>query len=307
MIDISAVPLALGKRIPGEQVTQEIYFRNGGNEPLAITRVTAGEDAVVEPNHTAAVAPGASGVVRVKVLVPKTPGPFTRLVTIESNDPSRPRVSVSITGMARSYFEIEPAVGADFSNRRAMHALPRVIKIEYNGEGDVKYLKAESSSPRFRAELEPIPESKLARLVVNAQPPFEPGNNRGVIRIFTDSPLQQIVEVPCNLFMPQRLEIEPSQVLFLKNEKRVQKKGIMISNNGDKPVHVLAVERSSPKLMTQFFPEPDGLSYQLHVSVPLDFEASPTGEKIVLKTDDPEHKEIMIPIVFKTLAELAPR
>jgi len=306
-IDISVAPIALGKHRPGEEVTQEVFFRNGGSKPLEIKRITASEGSTIEPNHTATVAPGAAGTARVKVVVPKQPGPFARTVTIESNDPRRPRVSVSLTGAARSYFEYEPAAGADFSNRRAAHAIPRVIKLEYHGEGEVKYLKAESSSPKFRAELEPIPESKLARLVVTALPPFEPGNNSGAIRVTTNNPLQQVVEIPCNLFMPQRLAVEPGSVLFLKNEKRVQKKGIVISNNGDKPINILAVERSNPKLMTQFFPEADGLSYQLHVSVPIDFEPSPSGEKVVLKTDDPEHKEIVIPIVFKTVQELVPR
>jgi hypothetical protein len=59
--------------------------------------------------------------------------------------------------------------------------------------------------------------------------------------------------------------------------------------------------------MTQFFPEQNGWSYQLHVTVPVDFVPAAGGDRVVIQTDDPEYKEIVIPVLFKTQGEVFQR
>ena len=298
-LDMSVMHLDLGQRKPSETGTQDIYFRNGGSKPLEITKVSGSPGVTIEPAYTKTVAPGAAGMITAKYTVPEQPGPFAFKVMIESNDKNRSVVPVSLTGVTRSYIEVRPPNGADFGRRVEAHAYPRVVKLDYNGEGKIKYLKAESSSPRFEVSLEQIEDTGLGRLRITAKPPFDNGENTAVIKVTTDCPLQRVVEVPVNLVMPPRVEMDPVQIACINNNPHLLKRNVILRNNGKTPLHILAVEPSNDKLLTQFFPSKDGLSYQLQVTIPQNFIASDKGEKIVVRTDDPEYKELTVALVFR--------
>lgn len=306
-LDMSVMLLEVGNRKPSEETKQDIYFRNGGGKPLEIARVTGTPGVTIEPNYTKTIAPGAAGMITATFLAPKNPGPFTERVTIESNDTSRPSISVALRGTTRAYVEVEPVGGIDFGRRREDHANPRAVKLTYTGPGKIKYLKAESTSPQFIPHLEQDEATGVARVEVEAKPPFAQGVNKATVRVTTDNDTQPMIEVPVALTMPSQVTLEPGQLLFLKGETRLQRKGVKINNYGEKPLHILAIERSNSKLLTQFFPDEDGMSYQLFVSVPAEFQPSPQGEELLLRTDSADFKEMRIPLVFKTVQELVPR
>ena len=128
-----------------------------------------------------------------------------------------------------------------------------------------------------------------------AVPPFEPGENKGVLRIETDKPDQPVVDVPATLFLPPRIEVLPAE-LTMAATPRVQQSEVTITNNGPSPIHMLEVTRSNEKIGTQFFPEPDGASYRLHLTFPMNYAPPVGGDKITIRTDDTQFKEIVIPI-----------
>jgi peroxiredoxin len=301
---VSSIPLNLGKRAAGEKGTYDIYYRNGGGRPLEITKVSPSPGVTINPGYTKTVAPGEAGLVQVGFTTPAEPGPFNMTITIESNDPNRRSAAVMLSGQARPYIEIEPAGGADFARRRETHAQPCALRLTYTGAGPIKFISADSSSPKFEVELHQAGDAKIAELIVRAKPPFDAGENKGVIRVTTDCPQQKVVEVPVKLYMPSRIEVTPAEMQFLKDVWRAQKKTVTINNYGEKPLSILAVRRSQDKIVTQFFPDQDGMSYQLHVTLPADFVPAAGGDRVVIQTDDPEYKEIVVPLLFKSPAEI---
>lgn len=304
LFDISSIGMDLGKRVAGEQLTYEILFRNGGGKPLEITKVSSLSGATINPGYTKTIEPGAAGMIQVGITAPSQPGPFNHKVKIESNDRNRLEAIVTLSGQVRPYIEVAPAGGADFSRRRETHAFPCTVRLTYTGNGPIRFISAESSSTKFEAELRRVEDAKFAELIVRAKPPFDMGENNGVIRVTTDCPQQKVLEVPVKLYMPQRIEVSPAELLFLKGVRRVQKRTVAIGNNGDQPINILAVRRSQDSIKTQFLPEQDGLSYQLNVTVPGDFEPAAGGDRVVIQTDDPEYKEIVIPMSFKSPGQM---
>ena len=304
VFEIISTAQNLGKRAAGEQGTYDLYFRNGGGRPLEIAKVSTSLGATVNPGYAKTIAPGAAGMIQVGFTAPTQPGPFSQMITIESNDPNRSPATVTSSGQVRPYIEIEPAGGADFSRRRETHARPCSLKLTYTGTGPIQFISAVSNSPKFEVELRRVADANFAGLIVRAKPPFDPGENKGAIRVTTDCPQQQVVEVPVRLYMPSRIEVTPAELLFMKGPRQALTRAVTINNYGDKPISILAVRRSQDKLMTQFFPGQDGWSYQLRVTVPADFVPAAGGDRVVIQTDDPEYKEIVIPVSFRSPGQM---
>lgn len=286
----------VGRRKASETVKYGLYYRNLGTMPLLISSISPSEGVKIDPGFAKSLEAGAAGMIQVEFTTPEKPGEFSKTLTIVSNDTVRSPTVVELSGAVRPLVEVDPPVGVDFSRRPKIHDLPRLATLIYNGQGEIKYGKVESSSPKFRGEVEPVANAPAyAKLTVFAIPPFEPGENSGVLRIPTDKPEQPVIDVPATLYLPSRIEIQPAE-LALTPAPRIQQSDVSITNNGQLPIHMLEVTRSNDTIGTQFYPEPDGASYRLHLTFPVNYTPPATGDRITIRTDDSQYKEIVIPI-----------
>ncbi len=284
-----------GLHKPGQPVQYSLYVHNAGQKRLEVSEVSGPQGVKVDIDEIRILETGVRGRLKVTFDAPAEPGQFARAITIKSNDMRRPSVVVALTGSTRSYIEVDPPEGVDFSRLPRLHSMPRLVTLTYNGEGTVKYLKVESSSPRFKAEVDPIPNTPYAKVTVRSEPPFQPGLNDGVIRITTDCPQQPLVELPARLFLPPRIEVTPAEVV-VPQALRLQQSTVQIVNNGQQPLNVLGITKSNEQIATQFYPLPDGLSYEMRMTIPAGYKSPEGGDRVTVRTDDSEHPEIVIPI-----------
>lgn len=278
---------------PKTRGEHKLFLRNTGGEPLEIKDVRPSPGLAIEPSYPKTLPPGSTGFVVCRFETPSAPEAFHHQVTIESNATS-PVLNVIIQGRSRPYFEVDPPSGVDFSDNPRLFNAPRLVTVKYNGDGEVDYKEPKSSSPKFEAELQPIRHPSARMIVVRALPPFEPGPVSETIKVETNHPEQPVVEIPVKLHMPRRLEIQPSEI-NLPATGALHREQVRIVNSGD-PISVLSVAASKPNIQTQFFPEPDGASYRLQITIPPNFIGSSEGESITIRTDDEEFGEIVIPI-----------
>lgn len=290
----------IGQQKPATSTEVNLRFRNPGTAPIVIQEVKAGENLEVVPGYPTSLPAGGIGEIRVKTAVPEKPGTFTRTLTVRSNDKEKPTQEVTVVGTSKAYIEVMPANGVMFSRNTRTHGIPSLATILYNGPGKVEFGKPVSSSPKFEATVEPIAGGPYSKLIVKALPPFEVGEHKATLTIPTDCKQQPSIEVPVTLTMPQRIEVVPPAVV-LPPATHLQQARVTIRNNGDKSLNILGFSSSSDKLRTQFFPEQDGMSYRLQLTVPPQAEFTKAGgETITIRTDDPEFKEIVIPVRFAT-------
>ncbi|MHC4444870.1 MAG: DUF1573 domain-containing protein [Planctomycetota bacterium] len=285
-----------GRHKPGETVKYEIRYRNNGKKPLQLTAVKPlTENLKVEQDATNQLQYGAIGILKCEFKVPTQSGEFTNQLTIESNDPKHPKMSVTLKSLARPYLEIAPATGVDFSRKTNTHSMPRLATVVYNGPGTIEYKGAESSSPKFEATVTPIGNGPYAKVIVTAKPPFDLGVNKAVIRIKTTCKAQPVVEIPVTLYMPSDIEITPPKV-ELRKSRQLQRSTVSIVNNSQESLSILSLTKSDPNIQWQFYPEPDGRSYKLVLTIPGNFENGSEPTKVTIRTDNEKFGEIVIPI-----------
>jgi len=286
--------LEMGLYRPGAPVRMQIPYRNPATVDRHVTAITASPGVTVHAGYATVVKPHASGSAIIEFSAPKRAGAFARHVLVTADDGSGATHVVTVTGTVRPYFELSPPYGADFSRDPRTHAMPRTVTLIYNGQGPVHYTHVESSSPKFTATIEPTGTTR-AKLTIRAHPPFDLGENQAVIRITTDNPDHPTVEVPVTLYNPPRIEVTPAEIT-LSPTTWPQRGGVVIRNNGDRPLHILSVTASNDALTARTYLLSDGLSYLLIVSVPPDFQPVSGGDQVVVRTDDPDYSEIIVPI-----------
>lgn len=285
-----------GEHKPDSDVSYKVYYRNDGQQPLNIAAVT-GSQGVKINRFDQSLQPGGSGFAEVQFKSPAAPDDISHTLTFDSNDPSRPKQMVELTGAVKPYIEVDPETGVDFGRKVTTHGMPRLATLIYNGKDEIQYLKAESDSPKFEAEVKLIQKGPNAMVIVKTTKDahFEPGLNEAMVKITTNCKQQPIALVPVQLFLPPPVEVSPAEV-ELTQQPQLQEKSVTITNNTGSSLHVLGITKSNSKIFTQFFPEPDGLSYKLTLRFMPNFTAPPEGEKITIKTDHPQYGEIVIPI-----------
>lgn len=294
-LTLESLELDTGKHRPGQEATYSVYCRNDGSRPLTIHSVSASEGLSVDPGYTRVLRPGLSTALRCTFKAPAKPETVSHRLKITSDDPVRREVDVTLIVNARPYLEVNPVSGIDFGSNPRTQGMSRMATITYNGDGEIEYTAAKSSSPEFTAKVEKILQGPSAKVIVDAKQPLSVGEHKAIITVETTCREQPTVDIPVYLRRPDRIEVAPAEVV-LDAARRLQKASVAINNNGMEPLHILGVERSNPAIRTQFYPEPDGFSYKLELTVPASVECGPDGEKITIRTDDKEHATITIPI-----------
>ncbi len=97
IIAVAPATLDLGSAATGVTTTATFTISNTGNAPLDLTGITSSNAVFTVAPATGTVAPGASLTVTV-TFAPTTVGAQTGTLTIASNDPATPSVTVALTG-----------------------------------------------------------------------------------------------------------------------------------------------------------------------------------------------------------------
>ncbi len=292
----------IGQRKLKEAIHYDMVLRNDGLQPLEVKSIKP-SDGLTISDYTHVVQPRSSGSVRCEMTAPDKPGSFSKSMVIESNDPTRATQMITLAGAVRHFVEVQPAIGIDFPRNPRTQNIPSLATLVYSGEGNIEYFKPESSSPRFEAKIDPIPNGPYAKLIVTAKPPFEVGDNTAVLNIKSTCKEQPMLQVPVRLYYPPRIEVSPAEVT-VNASSRLQRSVVSIRNNGEKSLSILGVIPSSDQIRWQFYPDGDGMSYKLTLIIPpaseKDASKANASEKVTIRTDDPEFKEIVIPIKVST-------
>jgi Protein of unknown function (DUF1573) len=82
---------------PEKTLLKELILRNVGDVELVIKKVSTTCNCTVAGSYLERLAPGASTTLRIQFRTPPAAGRTEQTVTIESNDPVRPKVEVKVS------------------------------------------------------------------------------------------------------------------------------------------------------------------------------------------------------------------
>ncbi|MCB9858271.1 MAG: DUF1573 domain-containing protein [Phycisphaerales bacterium] len=308
VLKIDSVMANAGERWIDQPIEHTFRIHNAGNAELTISRIDTPSDVTAELKPATPLAPNgdASLVVKVdgKLL---RPGAFEKRITLNSNDPRSPQMTLTLSGVIRHFLEVTPsAIG--FGKLDGDGHRERKVTIVNRSERPVSLTMVPSSLDKhFEYDLIETSPGHAFELYVDAHPPYEPGTYRGDILIKTNNPSQPELSIGVFAIMPERVEVLP-RVISIATPATAERPDapsvhvLNVQNNGDKPVHVTGAtcEDKNVKVVTKDVI--DGRKYRVQVKLPANYTLSPTGSNIILKTDDAE-----FPVLTVTIAQSARR
>ena len=298
-----------GKIWTGEDLKHTFQIKNTGSEVLKITKVKPACGCTKKGKHPDEIAPGQTGEFSFGLNTKKLHGNFTKAITVSTNDPAHESLTLKLVGEVQHFVEVTPSA-ATFGRLKPDSVSTKTLKVLNNtGENlDIK-LASDASEGCFKAELSEVVPGKEYELTVTAQPPYNSGNNRHMIKLLTNHPQQKEIQVTCLALVPQRLELRPDNLRVALGAKTQSKRRLRFTNNGDDPVNLLSVTSSadSEQLLTEVKTYQEGRSYEITVTIPANYAPPKDGVSIVLNTDDKETPKLEVPIVATEQRSRTPR
>ena len=95
-LSVSPTAFDFGNVLPDKVLQRDVALRNVGDADLVIKDVLTTCDCTVVGEYAKRLAPGAGTSLRVQLTTPRLEGRTEQRVSIETNDPERPKVEVTV-------------------------------------------------------------------------------------------------------------------------------------------------------------------------------------------------------------------
>ncbi|MEP7339380.1 MAG: choice-of-anchor D domain-containing protein, partial [Acidobacteriota bacterium] len=172
LLEVTPQSLNFGNVATGESLIMKLTVRNTGNAPLAITSITSSDPQFSASLLTGAFTLPAGGSIIVNVrFAPASAGAKTGTLSINSNDPNRPRLDVPMTGTGLApAIDVSPA-GLGFGQVRLAQTKDLVVTIRNTGSATLKVSSIISSNLQFSVtQLIERPSNALRNLPLSIAP-----------------------------------------------------------------------------------------------------------------------------------------
>ncbi len=324
-IVVSSNEWNFGTKWYGEPAEGTVSIKNEGVGPLTIVRVktscgcTAAKPASGETWNGKVLQPGQSEELKLTYNTKKNAREVSQTITIESNDPATPAVTIAVKGTIQRAFEIKPEERVTFrlDDRNATQSQDVTLISNLEEKVDLK-LDALAESASFTAVLEPTEPGKQFRLRVTTKPPLKPGYNNVQLTLQTGVEKYGTITIPVMAYITPRVRVYPTMIPLSSKLTQPIERRIRVAYSGEKPVKVTEIKSSSDLVKAELLPPPAkaseakiaNLYHEVLVKLPPAAELPKEGVTLTIMTDDPspEYQKLEVKVVVRdTPARVAPR
>ena len=282
----------------GNPVTHLFRFTNQGQGDLRIEQIKTSCGCTAAVISSEIIPPGGEGTISTTFDTSRFFGEKARTITVYSNDPIQPLVTLTLQGEVVTEVAAMPPQ-LYLGRVRKGQKITKEVEVLYNANQALAIIKVENTHPAVGVRVEELEKNgkKGKRLVVTLAEDVPLGRLNDQIIVTTTSTKRPTLTIPVFGSIEGDLLVLPSQVSFgvlRKGETKV--KEISIQNRGPKPVRILRVQPPSTDITTELTTVREGEEYRLAVGLR---EASATGRiqgAVQVYTDHPEERVLAIPL-----------
>ncbi len=186
-----------GEVTQGQKVPHTFTFRNAGDEPLHIDKVSSSCGCTAALVSAETLAPGESGEVEATFDSTRFRGAVTKTITLYTNDPQRPVMKMSINGKIRVTLSVAPE-RINLGQIRTGSVAVAQVTLQNNGDAALRLDKVSTTSPDLVAKLsaDRLPAGQSAVIDIQLTP--TPGKNRfsGYVIIPAQGTIKSDLRIP---------------------------------------------------------------------------------------------------------------
>ena len=302
VIKIAQPTWDFGEAMEGGEVEHDYAIANTGTGPLQITEVRPGCGCTLA-HFDRTIAPGGTGKITLRLNLKGFQGAVKKTANVSTNDPSNPRLVLTIQGAVKTIIDVRPTGTVAFrglSDQIAPSTVElvgstqpfHITKVESNLEEKVSY------------QMETVQEGKEYRLRITNL--LKRGTYNGYIKCNTDLAAKPDVMVRVSGYIEGEISLKPQTLLVgrLAAQQPVRTGTVVVSSNRNKAFSITRLTYDDKVLQVTQQPLPNGPGFSLEI-VPV-MENIPGGSRqqtnLSVETDiTPEDKqEIQVHVINST-------
>lgn len=224
-------------------------------------------------------------------------------MVIETNDPTNPQLKVTCTGKVRGAFkELPTALNFGLIDPDSL-AVTQTLALVRGDGGPIAPKVLPPQTPGLSAELKEIRAGEHYELAVKVSPPFAMGQMGGVLIVETGVP-----EGPSEGFrilgtVARRVQVAPAELRLPAHPEAEAERSARVLWHNAAPHRILTAACSDPKLEARVVIA--GRSQEVFLKVPAGYEVPAPPPIVTVKTDDPTHAELTIPVLTEEVRPAA--
>ena len=121
-------------------------------------------------------------------------GPMADFIVLTTDHPKLKTLRIPISGFVRPVMSVTPRI-ADFGRREVAEPQTASLEIRNLSSGAVKLSEITSNLAGLEAEIEPLEDGRLYKILLTLQPGMAKGDFEGLVTISTNSSKQPTIEV----------------------------------------------------------------------------------------------------------------
>lgn len=281
-----------GEKDNNQEVEHTFVVRNAGDLTLEIGTIRPTCGCTVASVSRNQVPPGETAELTAKLSLRGRQGPQHKTISVQSNDPKTPTLTLVLEGTAVAELRVTPTQ-IFFGRVTTDAAVTGTVEIVLDTTNVVTVTKAESDSPNLGVVTEPSPDGKRYRLLVATRPPLPRGTLRASVGIETDHPRYPSMSIPVSAFVVGAFAFAPEEFSFAEETGTPVQRYVIIRSELGKKFEVLSVEPPSPSIQANIAATEEA-AYRIDLS-----NIMPTrdldGKVLRIKLNADGEKEILIP------------
>lgn len=287
-----------GKVEQGDQVNHLFRFTNQGGRDLRIESVKTSCGCTAAVITAEVVAPGKEGTISATFDTTKFFGAKVKEVTVHSNDPSQPVVTLTLQGAIAVEVEVEPAQLYLGKIRRGAGAT-HTIELLHDASKPIAITNVATESPLISVQTEELEKNgkKGKKLLVTLRKDAPLGRVSTEVNVTTTSQKRPSLSIPVFGQIEGDLMVTPSQVSFgVVRKGDAKANDLSIKSRAKSPIHLVKTQSSTPTVIAEITTVKDGEEYRLTLKVNSDGTPGQIKGEVQVFTDHPTEKVLTIPV-----------
>lgn len=304
---VAAAPVFdAGKVAKGEKVEVAFELRNEGSGELTLTDVRPTCGCTVA-KYDDKIAAGGRGTVHAAVDTSDFAGPIAKTITVLSNDPATPRLTLTIKADVQQILQVQPSF-ARFNFVQSQEPVTVVQTIWTDSHPDFRVTAVESPYPFVRATFREASAAERRSEVTSGapqwvvestiQPDAEVGALRDFLVVKTNHPKQKELRIPVSGFVRPILSVTPYVADFGAVTLTDQAKdlSIIVTNFGKEPVEILRATTALAGVETSIKEIEKGKRFEVRVTIPPTTAKGAIDATLRIETSSPQKPTLDVPL-----------
>jgi len=273
-------------------VPHTFVLANEGAAPLAIYRVQSDCGCARVRLKDKIVHPGEQTTVQVRLILKGRAGGQHKRVTIESNDPDHPRLTLSLIGEAVAEVEVKPE-RIYWGNLRNDAAEAKTVNIKFDDSAPGHITGAGIMSPAFAVDLETNKSGRDYQIRVRPVPPLVFGRFATNIWITTDSSRYPQLTVPMQGRVVGDIYAVPDELWLANDPTKSVSRLLLVQSSLQRPFRIL---RTDPPMTNMAIKVHSMLRHGYRIELRNIYPAQALdGKSLVITTDCETMPELTVP------------